>query len=492
MKLRSTTFGVALGIALPLCAQAEYVGDYAVGTDNICKVFNTYQPSTGASFTAASLAVDIYKDDNTTQDNDSGLTVDDDFDSLTGAHQVCVDTSSDGTFYSAGSMFTVVVSVGTVDSVSIVGTEVMTFSLAKTSALRPTTAGRTLDVSAGGEAGLDWSNIGSPTTSVALSGTTVDLVSGAVDDTAINSAAELQAAAAAALSAYDPPTRAELTTDKAEIMSMLGQKTTITGLSTQAVFNLSAGSADDDAYNGWGALVIDASTAGQTSLGVVSDYAGSTKTVTLCADPGVFTVANSDTIVLIPARLDCGAADATLADLALMLEDDAGTPRFTANALEEGPSGVGDWTEDERTAMRTIFGVPGSGTTPDDPTDGILDDIRDSVATRASQTSVDTLDDKVDAITAENALAHCEVNTANFAGSTTTVACILTDRDGMAITKANGSLTGLELKVLDGDHAIESRFINSTTWDDANDELQLTLSRALPATLADGVTAIIR
>lgn len=42
--------------------------------------------------------------------------------------------------------------------------------------LVPTTAGRTLDVSAGGEAGVDWANIGSPTTTVALSGTTVGTI----------------------------------------------------------------------------------------------------------------------------------------------------------------------------------------------------------------------------------------------------------------------------------------------------------------------------
>lgn len=41
------------------------------------------------------------------------------------------------------------------------------------SRLAPTTPGRTLDVSAGGEAGLDWANIGSPTTSQSLTGTTV-------------------------------------------------------------------------------------------------------------------------------------------------------------------------------------------------------------------------------------------------------------------------------------------------------------------------------
>ncbi|MES2342305.1 MAG: hypothetical protein V4597_11550 [Pseudomonadota bacterium] len=39
--------------------------------------------------------------------------------------------------------------------------------------LVPTTAGRTLDVSATGEAGLDWANVGSPTTSLALTGTTI-------------------------------------------------------------------------------------------------------------------------------------------------------------------------------------------------------------------------------------------------------------------------------------------------------------------------------
>jgi hypothetical protein len=34
-------------------------------------------------------------------------------------------------------------------------------------------AARTLDVSAGGEAGIDWANVGSPTTSLALTGTTI-------------------------------------------------------------------------------------------------------------------------------------------------------------------------------------------------------------------------------------------------------------------------------------------------------------------------------
>jgi hypothetical protein len=44
---------------------------------------------------------------------------------------------------------------------------------AVSSRLAPTTAGRTLDVSTGGEAGIDWANVGSPTTTVAFTGTTI-------------------------------------------------------------------------------------------------------------------------------------------------------------------------------------------------------------------------------------------------------------------------------------------------------------------------------
>lgn len=82
-----------------------------------------------------------------------------------------------------------------------------------------------------------------------------------------------------------------------------------------------------------------------------------------------------------------GAADALLNEL---VESDGGVARYTANALEQGPSGgggVADWTADERTALRSILGIPASGTTPDDPTTGILDTIRDAVAGVQSDTN---------------------------------------------------------------------------------------------------------
>lgn len=158
--------------------------------------------------------------------------------------------------------------------------------------LQPTVADRTLDVTATGAAGIDWGNVENPTTTVALTGTTVDLVTGAVDDDALNSAAELQAAANAALVANHLDHLFQTTYDPA-------------------------------------------------------------------SKPG--------------------AADALLNEL---VESDGGVARFTANALETAPSGssITDFTANERSAIFAILGVAADNATPQDPSAGILDAIRDGVA----------------------------------------------------------------------------------------------------------------
>lgn len=136
--------------------------------------FATFRPSTGATFTLAGTpAISVYKDNSTTQST-AGITLTADFDGVTGLNHFAIDTSADGTFYSSGSFFDIVITTGTVDSVSVVGAVVGSFSLRNNSALKPTTAARTLDVSAGGEAGVDWANVGSPTTTLALTGTSID------------------------------------------------------------------------------------------------------------------------------------------------------------------------------------------------------------------------------------------------------------------------------------------------------------------------------
>lgn len=151
----------------------KHLGDYDAGGVLYTK-FTTYRPSTGAPFTLAGTpVVSIYKDGSLTQGT-TGVTLTVDFDGVTGLHHLAIDTSADGTFFSAGSHFEAVITTGTVDSVSVVGSCIASFSLRKDSALKPTVAARTLDVSAGGEAGLDWANIGSPTTAVNLSGTNID------------------------------------------------------------------------------------------------------------------------------------------------------------------------------------------------------------------------------------------------------------------------------------------------------------------------------
>lgn len=154
---------------------SKHLGDFDTSTVVYGK-FTTYRPSTGAAFTLGGTpALSVYKDNSTTQST-TGVTLTADFDSVTGLNHFAIDTSADGTFYSSGSFFDIVITTGTVDSVSVVGAVVGSFTLRKNSALKPTTAGRALDVSAGGEAGIDWANVGSPTTTVNLSGTTVGVI----------------------------------------------------------------------------------------------------------------------------------------------------------------------------------------------------------------------------------------------------------------------------------------------------------------------------
>jgi hypothetical protein len=130
--------------------------------------------------------------------------------------------------------------------------------------------------------------------------------------------------------------------------------------------------------------------------------------------------------------------------------------QFTSLALENAPSGGGgtDWTADERTAIRAILGIPGSGTTPADPSTGILDTIRDLVVT------VDTVADGIKAKTdnlpsdpADQSLLEAAITTATSplatASSLSTVAsnvaAILADTGTDGVVVAAGSKAGYEL-----------------------------------------------
>lgn len=141
--------------------------------------------STGAPTALSSGAISVYKDNSTTEST-SGVTLTASFDSRTGMNHVRITTASDGTFYSAGSNFQIVLTAGTVNSVSVIGYVVGAFSLNARSALRPATAGRTLAIDSNGR--VD-----------------VSLIEGSDASDVINAQAD------AALADYDAPTNAEMT-----------------------------------------------------------------------------------------------------------------------------------------------------------------------------------------------------------------------------------------------------------------------------------------
>lgn len=137
----------------------KHLGDFDTSTVVYGK-FTTFRPSTGAAFTLGGTpALSVYKDNSTTQST-TGVTLTADFDSVTGLNHFAIDTSADGTFYSAGSFFDIVITTGTVDSVSVVGSVVASFTIRKNSALKPATAGRTLVVDAAGLADANTVKVG--------------------------------------------------------------------------------------------------------------------------------------------------------------------------------------------------------------------------------------------------------------------------------------------------------------------------------------------
>lgn len=148
-----------------------YHGDIRLG-DTIDLKFTTRSFTTGVPTTlAGSPVISAYVGNSVTQIT-AGITLTVDFDSVTGLHNIRV-VATGGNGFATATNVELVITTGTVGGVSVVGEVVGSFSIEARSALMPTTAARTLDVSAGGEAGIDWANIGSPTTAQTLTGTTI-------------------------------------------------------------------------------------------------------------------------------------------------------------------------------------------------------------------------------------------------------------------------------------------------------------------------------
>lgn len=149
----------------------SYHGDIRLG-DTIDLKFTTRAFASGAPTTLSGTPSVAAYPGNSTTEVTAGITLSVDFDSRTGLNNVRV-VASNGNGYATATNYEIVITAGTVGGTSVVGEVVGSFSIENRSAVMPTTAARTLDVSAGGEAGVDWANVGSPTTSLALTGTTI-------------------------------------------------------------------------------------------------------------------------------------------------------------------------------------------------------------------------------------------------------------------------------------------------------------------------------
>jgi len=168
-----------------------WLGDYPEDFASVVCMFTTHAGDGSpvaplSAFEAADVL--IYKNGSATQKTTTnGVTITSPFDSITGLHCLSIDTSNDtgdAGFWTAGALFTLVLSPDETVDGKAVAKVIGQFGLDLAGVLRPTTTGRKLDVSAGGEAGIDWANVGSPTTVLGLSGTTVKTATDVQTDTA--------------------------------------------------------------------------------------------------------------------------------------------------------------------------------------------------------------------------------------------------------------------------------------------------------------------
>jgi len=105
----------------------QYLGDYAEDYATLNFKFSTHKADGTPIALAGTPAISVYKANGTTQST-AGVTLTTDFDSVTGLNNVLIDLSADA-FYAVANDYQVVITTGTVDSVSVVGTVLAHFSI---------------------------------------------------------------------------------------------------------------------------------------------------------------------------------------------------------------------------------------------------------------------------------------------------------------------------------------------------------------------------
>lgn len=274
-------------------------------------------------------------------------------------------------------------------------------------ALKPTTAGRTLDVTTTGEAGIDWANIGSPTTTVNLSGTTVKTATDVETDTQ-----DIQSRLPAALTGGG--------NIKADVIALSGDTTAADN--AEAFF-------DGTGYAGTNNVIpLVTTTTNLTNKGDGSGFTALPWNASWDAEvqsevQDAIEVNNLDHLVKVAVDTDF-ATTVHLNSVIGQIADNGTTATFdrTTDSLEalQGVSAptaaaIADavWEEDLTDHSGTVGSVAealGAAGSAGDPWSTALpgaygsgtagkiigDNINATISSRASQTSLDTLDDYVD------------------------------------------------------------------------------------------------
>lgn len=140
-----------------------------------------------------------------------------------------------------------------------------------TGLLAPTTAGRTLDVSAGGEAGVDWANVGSPTTTLNLSGTSTK----ALEPTTAGRTLDVTTTGEAGLDFAN----VNIPAGAIPALGIVDNGTAQSATGTTLVLRSAAAFADDELIGA--TIVITGGSAGVGQSRVITDYVSSTDTATV-------------------------------------------------------------------------------------------------------------------------------------------------------------------------------------------------------------------
>ena len=401
------------------------LGDFDLSTVVYGK-FNTFRPSTGAPFTLGGTPVlSVYKDNSTTQST-TGVTLTVDFDSLTGLHHFAVDTSADGTFYSSGSFFDIVITTGTVDGVSLVGTTVASFTLRKNSALKPATAGRTLVVDASGLADANMVKAGPSGSGTAQ--TSKD-IGGALPAATAGSAGGLLIAGSNAATTFATLTVTGATTLTGNVACAAGITVTqstvnghgisVTGNGTGDGVHIVGGATSGNGIYaegvgiGAGAWLHGGSDSGTSGLycdasgdghGIYSQGSGAGNGMYILSD-----VLGTGNAVAFSSANGTGDGLDITGEIGLDLNGTGGD-----HISPSAASQIADYVWDEATAGHTTAGTTGKALTDagsaGDPWSTALpgaygagtagkilgDNLNATVSSRASQTSVDTIDDFLD------------------------------------------------------------------------------------------------